>query len=371
MANSTRTTSLDLNTELFWQPSMKGLDVVRVPMYCFLVSNGDRHILFDLGLRSDWKNCAPKTVDLIHRTTKCYTNQNIVEILDAHSSSAVGDSSSSVQSTDIEAIIWSHHHFDHIGDPSTFPKSTALVVGPGVSKLCWPGYPKNQDGVVLDVDAEGRVVHEIDFTAHPLRVGGFDAFDYFGDGSFYLLDAPGHSVGHMTALARVTANETGDDSFLFMGADACHHPGILRPTAYLPLPAQVRLPSLQDDSDSEVCGVKVYPGEALQQLHRNKSATQPFFELSSVMLSDAAAAQETVRKICELDAADNILVILAHDGSLRGHIDFFPHGINAWRVEGIKHATRWLFCKDFLIHALPPRKVDDDIIYGSQDGLPI
>lgn len=326
---------------------MKGLDVVRVPMYCFLISNGNRHVLFDLGLRSDWTNCAPKTVDLIHRTTKCYTDQNISQILDAHASSPEGFSSSSVRSTDIEAVIWSHHHFDHIGDPSTFPESTALVVGPGVSKLCWPGYPTNQDGVVLDADIGGRSIHEIDFNARPLRVGGFDAFDYFGDGSFYLLDAPGHSIGHMTALARVTANELNNSSFVFMGADACHHPGVLRPTAYLPLPAQVRIPLGRDDSDSETRGVQVHPGEALQQLQRNKDATEPFFEVSPVMLADAAAAQETVRKITEFDAADNIFVVLAHDGSLKGHIDMFPQAINGWRARGLKSTTRWLFCKDF------------------------
>lgn len=340
-------------------------------MYCFLVSNGNRHVLFDLGLRSDWKNCAPKTVDLIHHTTKCFTDQNISQILDAHANSSEGASSSSVRSTDIEAIIWSHHHFDHIGDPSTFPKSTTLVVGPGISELCWPGYPTKQDGVVLDADNEGRTVQEIDFTAQPLRVGDFDAFDYFGDGSFYLLNAPGHSAGHMTALARVTTNENDDDSFVFMGADACHHPGVLRPTAYLPLPAQVRLPSLTDGSDFEVCGVKVYPGEAFQHLQRNKDATEPFFELSPVMLSDPAAAQETVRKITELDAAENIFVILAHDGSLKGHIDFFPLAINEWRAKGLKSATRWLFCEDFFTQATSLHKIDDEAFYKDRVLLPI
>lgn len=350
---------------------MGGLDVAHVPMYCFLVSNGNRHVLFDLGLRSDWENCAPKTVGLIHDTTKCYTDQNISQILDAHAKSSEGASSSPVRSTDIEAIIWSHHHFDHIGDPSTYPPSTAVVVGPGVSKLCWPGYPTKQDGVVLDADIEGRVVQEIDFTAQPLRVGGFDAFDYFGDGSFYLLNAPGHSTGHMTALARATSNGTNDDSFVFMGADACHHPGVLRPTAYLPLPAQVRILPSGGDADSEDSGVRIFPGEALLQVHRRKVATEPFFELSPVMLADAAAAQDTVRKITELDAADNIFVILAHDGSLKGHIDFFPRAINDWRAKGLRSATRWLFCKDFFTQASPLHKIDDEIFHRDRDLLPI
>lgn len=43
--------------------------------------------------------------------------------------------------------------------------------------------------------------------------------DFFGDGSFYLLDAPGHLLGHMMGLAR-----TAQDEYIVMGGDACHDP---------------------------------------------------------------------------------------------------------------------------------------------------
>lgn len=335
-------TSILLDPPLFWRPSMKGFDGIHVPIYCFLVSHGNRHVLFDLGVRLDWENYAPRTVDLIRKTTQCRTEQNVSEILDAHAAGQTDQSSPAVRSTDIEAIIWSHHHFDHIGDPSTFPAATTLVVGPGVPQLCWPGYPTKPDAMVLDADAAGRVVQEIDFARQPLRVGRFDAFDYFGDGSFYLLDSPGHSVGHMTALARVTAGGADGDSFVLMGADACHHPGVLRPTEYLPLPTQVApLPMAQFPA------VHACPGEVLQQLQRNGSAVEPFFDVSPVLFPDHEAAQETVRKIAELDAAENVFVILAHDESIKNYIDLFPLSINGWRAKGLGSATRWLFCKDF------------------------
>ncbi|KUI52982.1 Pisatin demethylase [Cytospora mali] len=285
-----------------------------------------------------------RNVDLIRRTTQCHTEQNVSEILDAHAHAAAQakPTQPTVRSTDIEAVIWSHHHFDHIGDPSTFQESTALVVGPGVRKVCWPGYPTKSDAMVLDADITGRAVYEINFAEHPLRVGRFDAFDYFGDGSFYLLDSPGHSVGHMTALARVTTSDGGDgDTFVFMGADACHHPGVLRPTEYLPLPAQVT-PSPLRQVSAHAC-----PGEVLQRLQRNGDAAEPFFDVSPVLFPDHAAALETVDKIAELDAADNIFVILAHDESIKGHIDLFPLAINEWKSKGLRSATRWLFCKDF------------------------
>lgn len=37
----------------------------------------------------------------------------------------------------------------------------------------------------------GREFREIDFNIAPLKIGRFDAFDYFDDGSFYLLNSPG------------------------------------------------------------------------------------------------------------------------------------------------------------------------------------
>ena len=44
----------------------------------------------------------------------------------------------------------------------------------------------------------GRNLREIDFSAEEgqtaFKIGRFDAYDYFGNGSFYLLDAPGVST---------------------------------------------------------------------------------------------------------------------------------------------------------------------------------
>lgn len=323
---------------------MKGFPGIHVPIYCFLVSHGDRHILFDLGVRRDWENYAPKTVDLIRRTTKVHTEKNVSEILD--SAEDWPDQEPAVRSKHIEAVVWSHHHFDHIGDISTFPKSTDLVLGPGIKSLCWPAYPTNPDSLVLDADIADRNVKEIDFSvgsAGHCKIGRFDAFDYFGDGSFYLLDAPGHSVGHLCALARVTSAVTGnsdDDSFVFMGADACHHPGVLRPTEYLPLPENITPSPLK--RYPHTC-----PGDVLQHLQLHESPAEPFFTVSPILFPDHAVALETVRKIEELDAADNIFIILAHDESIKDSLDLFPARINAWKASGLRTQTRWLFCKDF------------------------
>jgi hypothetical protein len=83
---------------------------------------------------------------------------------------------------------------DHTGDPSLFPKSTSLIVGPGFKSntQTYPGFPKNPDAVVCQDAFEGRDLIELDFSSG-LEIGGFKAVDFFGDGSLYLLQASGHS----------------------------------------------------------------------------------------------------------------------------------------------------------------------------------
>lgn len=95
----------------------------------------------------------------------------------------------------ISAIIWSHHHPDHVGDPSRFPSSTSLLVGPGLksNEAIYPGYPQNPDAVVSESAFKGREVIELDFSASGLSIGGFPAIDYFNDGSLYILASKGHS----------------------------------------------------------------------------------------------------------------------------------------------------------------------------------
>ena len=273
-------------------------------------------------------------MSLIKATTKVTPGLDVASILDLDASGL------GIRSKDIESVIWSHNHFDHIGNPSTFPPSTALVVGPGVKASSWPGYPCNPDASVLDNDAQGRIVREVSFDTG-LKIGRFDALDFFGDGSFYLLDAPGHAIGHMCALARTTASPA---SFVFMGADACHHPGLLRPSQFLPLPRFVTpSPFTQNREAAVSC-----PGSMLQSLTSEQNPCVPFFTVScGPLFSDHAGAADTVRKIQELDAADTVFVVLAHDLSLRDMIPLFPNSINEWRAKNLRSMTRWRFCSDF------------------------
>lgn len=48
-----------------------------------------------------------------------------------------------------------------------------------------------------------------------MKIGRFDAIGYSGDGSFHLLDSPGHEIGDMCGLARVSSAPSSID---------CHYP---------------------------------------------------------------------------------------------------------------------------------------------------
>ena len=57
-----------------------------------------------------------------------------------------------------------------------------------------PGYPAKDDAPIRESDYEGREMREVNIESTSLRLGGFRATDFFGDGSFYLLDSPGVSI---------------------------------------------------------------------------------------------------------------------------------------------------------------------------------
>jgi hypothetical protein len=132
-----------------------------------------------------------------------------------------------------------------------------------------------------------------------------------------------HCVGHLMGLARTTAEPA---SFIFMAGDAYHHPAQLRPSEHKPLPQKIAAPA------------------ALKKCARNAPFLGPPQGSMSVH-ADCPGAVRVQTIIRAFDARDDVLVIIAHDGSgdVEGLVKFFPATSNAWMKEGLKDRLFWAF----------------------------
>lgn len=237
----------------------------------------------------------------------------------------------------------SHSHFDHLGDITTFPSTTELVVGPGFKEVAGSGYPAKADAPVTEADLSGRDVREIGFSSD-LKAGDFPAYDFFGDGSFYLLDTPGHCIGHIAGLARTSkAGQEGGssdaDTFIFMGGDLTHHGGEIRPSRYLPLPDELPL---------ELGAGKSLSGAVFRELNVQRGRREDQAISDPVMVVDEKASDQTIERAQVADADPNVWYVMAHDTALFEGIDLFPEQANAWRAKGWKEKTMWQFLLDYL-----------------------
>ncbi|CAG8199884.1 unnamed protein product [Penicillium nalgiovense] len=315
------------------------------PCYSFLIENKGKgkRLLFDLGLDKAWMGKLPPVVldQVASVNIKIEVEKDVADHLQE----------ANIPLESIDEIIWSHHHMDHIGDPSLFPPSTSLIVGPGFesSKITFFGHLRYPDASVADDEFHGRNIIELDFSADSLEIGGFPAIDYFGDGSFFLLYTKGHTHEHLSALAR-----TSEDTFVFLGGDIAHHAGQFRPSPQQPLPEQIH-PSPLDDNpfNPQLPPLSTCPGSLIEKLYPRKGThlgyrVTPFYEPNPMGCSSEPDALAALKKLQTFDASAKVFVIIAHDADLKDFIPFFPKKINDWDTAGYEPLARWRFLKDFL-----------------------
>lgn len=240
-----------------------------VPDYCFLIHHPPtgNHYIFDLGMRKDLENLPPTIVKNTLPNFPAFP-KSPAEILKQHGGPEQ-------QPEKVKAVLFSHVHFDHVGDGAKAGFVNAeLWVGPTCCTYARPGYPDAEAAPVLSenfptdgsrkivepfisdarlekngdnrVGKVGRGKRDGKYEAVELRdvgdegwigLGAFDrAFDVFGDGSAFVVDAPGHSPGHQMLLVRVTSASdatsatasSDDDSFVLLAGDCYHHPDLLK-----------------------------------------------------------------------------------------------------------------------------------------------
>lgn len=272
-----------------------------VPSLAFLIrhprsdgSGGTTNLVFDLGLKRDLGGYPPKQQEHIANRRPIITSPDCADSLrhgTNYSESSTGDVLLDPAS-DVDIVMLSHVHWDHVGTASDFPRA-AFVVGSGTLDLlrngAGPLYPAdifNDDEIPAARTVElppvpyARREEAYDAAPHapkhtdaapearaalPASVSAGKwsweplasfphALDLFGDGSLYVVDSPGHLYGHVNLLARVGARR-----WVYLGGDCCHDPRILRGEKGI---------AMYDDGRGGVRSVHTHTGVARKTLDR-------------------------------------------------------------------------------------------------------
>lgn len=327
------------------EPIVQGHELLNLPTFSWLIVNerSEEHVLFDLGARRDWENLPPHVSAIIESSCAgINVTEDVPSILER----------ANIPLDNIKAAILSHWHFDHSGDLSLFPQSVSAIVGPGFRSQFAPFFPENAESPFHSSDFAGRNLIELEHDSFNATIASFRAHDFFGDGSFYLLHAPGHTQEHLIGLVRTTANP--ESTFVVLGADSCHFGGVIRPTLAQPMPSifdehnLVNIP--QDLPKPCLCS------DFIQSLRDHDQArVKPFYGLSTAsgsFYTNPAEARDTMAKLATLDAMENVLVTIAHDPTL-GEVlpTILDHpdsdaSVNRWKEMGWKDKCLWGWLKE-------------------------
>ncbi|PPQ68323.1 hypothetical protein CVT24_004805 [Panaeolus cyanescens] len=202
---------IDLSDNMFITNAQDG-NITRAPSLSFLIQHppSNSKIIFDLGIRKDIHNYPPKIQEWIKTTYPVHVSQDALESL----------TNGGIKPSEIDYVILSHIHWDHTGNTAPFTKARFLV-GAACKPLLTPGYPTDPNGrFATDLLPPDRTAF-LDTSADVWTpIGPFPrAFDLFGDGSFYIIDSPGHLPGHVNVLIRTSA----DGGWIYLAGDSAHH----------------------------------------------------------------------------------------------------------------------------------------------------
>jgi glyoxylase-like metal-dependent hydrolase (beta-lactamase superfamily II) len=347
------TALMTIAAQSFIDPVQPGHELINITDVAFLIEHerSGKKLMFDLGCRKDYWNLPPviqkRLGDVIPGLK---VKQDVSEILEAKG----------ITLSSISSIIWSHYHWDHTGNPSLFPTSTSITVGPGVTHAhpsVFPGYPDLLKSPLSASDFKQRFLHEIG--TFETSVGPLPAHDYFGDGSFYLLDTPGHCTGHICGLARTT-----HDTFVLMGGDICHFAGDFRPSDTIPLPDPIPRGVLDHSPHFPIpCPAEIFTSHHPRESDESKKKTTPWYSITDhhrAAYIDPPLARTSVNKMQLFDDSPYVLVCIAHDPTL---LEVLPtlnknpeSDLEHWKSKGWKERCHWGWLNELPRDEKPGRK---------------
>lgn len=201
------------------------------PANAFLWVDGARRVLFDTGYAPlPWRaGIAGRAYRRLLPPT-LPPGADIATQLDlAHLDATALETTPSAPRTgaaDVTHVVLSHLHPDHVGGLAGFPDAT-VVVTEGVRRTL--ARPTIRAGVLDGLLPDGleprlQVVPDDAFAVDATT--GFRTSDLFGDGSYRLVDLPGHAAGHVGALVEGRVLLAADAAW---GRELLGHEARIRP----------------------------------------------------------------------------------------------------------------------------------------------
>ncbi|TVY21146.1 Cytochrome P450 monooxygenase andK [Lachnellula arida] len=173
--------------------------------FCIKDIQTGRQVMWDLGLSGRTENYTPWVQKyMLLQTEAVGPRISICEQL----------AKRNVRGNEIDSVLFSHAHWDHCRPIDTeFPAACAFF-GPGTAEHCSPGHLASEDAEET-VEWDGRYFDSMrktqnwkEFSGPWVRFGAFEkAMDFFGNGSFWIIQAPGHMPGNLCAVAHVRDNQ--------------------------------------------------------------------------------------------------------------------------------------------------------------------
>lgn len=184
--------------------------MLKAPSIAFLLRHTSRtedNFLFDLGIHKNWAELAP---EMVAQAAQTGSNMEVGQ-----------DVPSSLGGAKVAYACVSHIHVDHIGDPADpVYASTTFLIGAD-ARSAPERHPHHTQQFANELFA--ALPKERTRFLEPegwAPLGPFPhALDFFGDGSLYIVDAPGHLPGHLNVLARTSA----DGGWIYLAGDSAHH----------------------------------------------------------------------------------------------------------------------------------------------------
>ncbi|TCD67197.1 hypothetical protein EIP91_000424 [Steccherinum ochraceum] len=232
------------------------------PSTAFLLrhSETDTTFVLDLGIHKEWKTGLPPVVVAeLQKLSRVEVPVDVTACLEK----------GGLSPSDVDYVCLTHVHFDHSGNPAAFPNSIFLL-GESGKALLDDGYPTNPTAHYMqDLLPTSRTRFFSLQEGEWNELGPFPrALDFYGDGSLYIVDTPGHISGHISILARTSP----DGGWIMLPGDAVHDWRILR-------------------GDAEIG-------------HHSKYGC---------LHADKLVAEDTIRKLRELMKEPRVRIALAHD----------------------------------------------------------